>query len=304
MRDILGAQAARSLITASARANKGVAGVAMRFTASSPVGAASAAFLIGVALLGVFAGQVAPFGPLETDYDHILETPTPGHAFGTDSLGRDVLSRVIHGTRVSLRVAIIAVAISKVIGLAWGVMTGYLGGKFDLISQRFLDVLISFPGVILALLLLVALGTGMTTVIIAIAVTGIAGTTRVIRSVTLSVREMAYVDAARAIGAPTLRVMIRHVAPQTVAPALVLVSASLGGAIFAEAALSFLGMGVPPPAPSWGNILGGTLAQSFKPPWWMALFPGLAITFTILALNLFGDALRDYLDPKLRGRLD
>lgn len=276
----------------------------MRFTASSPVGAASAAFLIGVALLGVFAGQVAPFGPLETDYDHILETPTPGHAFGTDSLGRDVLSRVIHGTRVSLRVAIIAVAISKVIGLAWGVMTGYLGGKFDLISQRFLDVLISFPGVILALLLLVALGTGMTTVIIAIAVTGIAGTTRVIRSVTLSVREMAYVDAARAIGAPTLRVMIRHVAPQTVAPALVLVSASLGGAIFAEAALSFLGMGVPPPAPSWGNILGGTLAQSFKPPWWMALFPGLAITFTILALNLFGDALRDYLDPKLRGRLD
>ena len=278
--------------------------VARRFSVSNPVAAVAAAFIIFVVLLGVFAGQIAPSGPLDVDYDHIWNSPTPGHVFGTDALGRDVLSRIIHGTRVSLWVAVVAVAISKIVGLTWGVMTGYLGGKFDLISQRFLDVLISFPGVILAMLLLVALGSGMTTVIIAIAVTGIAGTTRVIRAVTLSVREMVFVEAARAVGASPTRIMIRHVTPQTVAPLLVLVSASLGSAIFAEAALSFLGMGIPPPAPSWGNILGGTLQQSFKPPWWLALFPGMAITLTILALNLFGDGLRDFLDPKLRGRLD
>ena len=278
--------------------------VARRFSVSNPVAAVAAAFIIFVVLLGVFAGQIAPSGPLDVDYDRIWDSPTPGHVFGTDALGRDVLSRIIHGTRVSLWVAVVAVAISKIVGLAWGVMSGYLGGKFDLISQRFLDVLISFPGVILAMLLLVALGSGMTTVIIAIAVTGIAGTTRVIRAVTLSVREMAFVEAARAVGASPTRIMIRHVTPQTVAPLLVLVSASLGSAIFAEAALSFLGMGIPPPAPSWGNILGGTLQQSFKPPWWLALFPGMAITLTILALNLFGDGLRDFLDPKLRGRLD
>ena len=303
MREIDSDQEAAVLATASPRARKGLTGIARQFAVGSPVGAISAAFLIGLVVLGVFADQIAPFGPLETDYDHIREAPTPERVFGTDSLGRDVLSRVIHGTRVSLWVAIMAVAISKAIGFAWGVLTGYLGGKFDLISQRFLDVLISFPGVILALLLLVALGTGMTTVIIAIATTGIAGTTRVVRSVTLSVREMFFVEAARSIGASPLRIMVYHVAPQCIAPLLVLVSASLGAAIFAEAALSFLGMGVPPPAPSWGNILGGTLAQSFQPPWWLALFPGMAITFTILALNLFGDALRDHLDPKLRGTL-
>ena len=303
MRDISGAQAVRSSVATAARVNRGL-DVARRFSVSNPVAAVAAAFIVIVVLLGVFAGQVAPSGPLDVDYDHIWESPTPGHVFGTDALGRDVLSRIIHGTRVSLWVAVVAVAISKIVGLTWGVMTGYLGGKFDLISQRFLDVLISFPGVILAMLLLVALGSGMTTVIIAIAVTGIAGTTRVIRAVTLSVREMVFVEAARSVGASPMRIMIRHVSPQTIAPLLVLVSASLGSAIFAEAALSFLGMGIPPPAPSWGNILGGTLQQSFKPPWWLALFPGMAITFTILALNLFGDGLRDFLDPKLRGRLD
>ena len=303
MRDMTGAQAVRTSVTAAARANKAF-DVARRFSASNPIAAAAAAFIVIVAFLGVFAGQITPYGPLEVDYDHIWDSPSPSHVFGTDALGRDVLSRIIHGTRVSLRVAVVAVAISKVVGLTWGVMTGYLGGRFDLISQRFLDVLISFPGVILAMLLLVALGTGMTTVIIAIAVTGIAGTTRVLRAVTLSVREMVFVEAARAVGASPMRIMIRHVTPQTVAPLLVLVSASLGSAIFAEAALSFLGMGIPPPAPSWGNILGGTLQQSFKPPWWLALFPGMAITFMILALNLFGDGLRDFLDPKLRGRLD
>ena len=166
------------------------------------------------------------------------------------------------------------------------------------------EILLAFPGIILALMLLVALGSGVFTVIIAISIGGIAGSTRVIRSVVLSVKEMPYVDAARAIGASQLRVMLLHVAPQCIAPAMVVASASLGGAIFAEAALSFLGLGVPPPNPSWGNMLNSASNEFLNPLWWMVVFPGMAITFTILAFNLFGDALRDHLDPKLRGGLN
>ncbi len=223
---------------------------------------------------------------------------------GTDNLGRDVLSRLIHGTRISLLVAIISTVIGKIIGLAWGVLTGYLGGSFDLISQRIIDVLLAFPGIILAMLLLAALGGGLSTVIIAITVLSVAGTVRVIRSVVLSVKQQAYIDAAHSIGVSDLRIMIRHVTPQTIAPLLVLFSASLGSAIFAEAALSFLGLGIPQPQPSLGNMLGGVLANQFRPQWWLVIFPGLGITLTILAFNLVGDTLRDFLDPRLRGRLD
>ena len=163
---------------------------------------------------------------------------------------------------------------------------------------------LAFPGIILSMLLLAALGGGFGTVILAITILGVAGTVRVIRSVVLTVKEMAYVEAAHATGVPNLQIMFRHVAPQCVAPALVLFSASLGGAIFAEAALSFLGLGIPQPAPSWGNMLGGILADQFRPKWWLVLFPGMTISLTVLAFNLIGDALRDYLDPKLRGRLE
>ena len=214
------------------------------------------------------------------------------------------LSRVIIGTRITLLVAFISVATGDAVGFSWGILSGYFGGKFDLISQRFLDVLFSFPSVILALLLLVALGEGVNTVIVAIAVTRVPGSTRVVRAVVLSVKEMSYVEAARAVGASPLRVMWLHISPQCIAPMLVVASASLGGAIFSEAALSFLGLGIPPGTPSWGNLLGGVLVESLQMPWWLVAFPGIAITLTILAFNLFGDGLRDFLDPKLRGRLD
>ncbi len=189
------------------------------------------------------------------------------------------------------------------LGFIWGVLTGYIGGKFDLISQRFLDILMSFPTVILALLLLAAIGAGLWTVILAIAVVSVPNSTRVMRSVVLSVKEMAFVEAARAIGASPIRVMFRHVAPQCIAPLLVVASIGLGVAVFAEAALSFLGLGIPPPTATWGNMLGGVLSNIFKPPWWLVIFPGVAITITILAFNLMGDALRDYLDPRLRGKI-
>ena len=279
-------------------------GVLQRFTIASPMGSASAFFLVLVVLLAVFAEYIAPQDPLQGNYGSLKEPPSLSHLGGTDNLGRDVLSRIIFGTQITLLVAFVSVGIGDSIGFAWGILSGYVGGRFDLITQRFLDVLISFPSVILALLLLVAMGAGLQTIIIAIAVTRIPGATRVVRSVVLSVKETSYVDAARAMGASPLRIMARHVSPQAIAPLLVVASASLGGAIFTEAALSFLGMGVPPPNPSWGNMLGGILTESFKPPWWLVIFPGVAITMTILAFNLFGDGLRDHLDPKLRGRLD
>jgi ABC-type dipeptide/oligopeptide/nickel transport system permease subunit len=259
-------------------------------------------YLIILVVMAIFADQVAPYHPLEADFRALRQPPSFEHWLGTDNLGRDVLSRLIHGSRISLFVAIISTVLGKFIGLAWGILTGYLGKSFDLVSQRFIDVLLAFPGIILAMLLLAALGGGFSTVIVAITVLSIAGTVRVIRSVVLSVKEMAYVEAAQAVGASGLRIMVRHVAPQTVAPVLVLTSAALGGAIFAEAALSFLGLGIPQPTASWGNMLGGVLADQFRPKWWLVMFPGLTITLTILAFNLVGDALRDHLDPKLGER--
>ncbi len=274
-----------------------------RFAQSSRLGAAAGIFILLLVVVAIFADVIAPYQPMEADFRALRQPPSPSHWLGTDNLGRDVLSRLMHGARISLSVAFLSTILGKLIGVAWGVATGYLGGSFDLFSQRIIDVLLAFPGIILSMLLLAALGGGFTTVIIAITVLSIAGTVRVIRSVVLSIKEMAYVEAAQSIGAPQTRIMFRHIAPQCIAPTLVLFSASLGGAIFAEAALSFLGLGIPQPNPSWGNMLGGILANQFRPEWWLVIFPGLTITLAILAFNLLGDALRDFLDPRLRGRL-
>ena len=275
-----------------------------RFIRTSPIGGLAALVWLLLILMALFAYNLAPYDPQEADYDAIRQAPSAAHLLGADDLGRDVLSRIIFGARITLLVSIFSVLIGDVIGFVWGVASGYLGKRFDLISQRVLDILFSFPSLILALLLLVAIGAGLTTVIIAIAVTRIPSSTRVIRSVVLSIKETAYVEAARAVGVPTWRVMLRHIAPQCVAPLTVIATLNLGSAIFAESALSFLGLGIPPPAPSWGNMLGGVLAASFRPSWWLVVFPGLAITIAIMAANLIGDALRDFLDPKLRKRLE
>jgi len=274
--------------------------IVARFFHSSPLGGICAVFLLLLASVAVMAERLAPHNPLTTNYAATRDTPFGRHVLGTDHLGRDVLSRIIFGARVTLLVAISSVLLGDTIGLLWGVASGYLGGRVDLISQRMLDVLMSLPALILALLLMAGLGAGLSTVIVAIAVTRVPLTTRVVRSMVLSVKELAYVEAAGALGASGVRVMARHVAPQCMAPFLIITTGHLGAAIFIEAALSFVGVGVPPPTPSWGNMLGGVLAEAFKPPWWMVVFPGAAITVTILAVNLFGDALRDFLDPKLK----
>lgn len=274
-----------------------------RLLTASPISTISALFLLLLALVAIFAHFVAPYHPLEANFTALRNPPNATHWLGTDNLGRDVLSRLIHGARISLLVAVTSTLVGQLVGLAWGIMTGYWGGWFDLLSQRLIDVMLAFPGIILAMLLLAALGGGLLTVIFAITVLSVAGSVRVVRSVVLSVKEMAYVEAARATGVSQARIMIRHIAPQCFAPVLVLSSAALGSAIFAEAALSFLGLGIPQPSPSWGNMLGGVLADQFRPRWWLVVFPGIAITVAILAFNLVGDALRDLLDPRLRGRL-
>ena len=279
-------------------------GSVRRFTKSSPIGMFAVGVWVLMFILAVFAPLFSPFDPLEADYSAIRAAPTAEHILGTDQLGRDLLSRIIFGTRITLIVSITSVFIGDLTGFVWGIASGYLGRRFDLISQRVVDVLMSFPGLILALLLLVVLGAGLFTVIVAISVTSIPSATRITRAVVLSIKETSYVEAAKINGASDIRIMVRHVAPQAVAPILVVATLHLGGAIFAESALSFLGMGIPPPAPSWGNMLGGVLAAAFRPPWWLVIFPGLAITFAIMAANLFGDAFRDFLDPKLRQRID
>jgi len=285
--------------TAASRSTRAL----VRLWRQAPLGLISAALLVIVAVVAIMADDLAPFDPLKTNFAQTRKPPSLLHLIGTDHLGRDTLSRLIHGARVTLFVAVTSVVIGDGIGFALGVLSGYSGRKFDLILQRALEVMLAFPTLILAMLLLISFGAGLRTVIIAIAVTRVPGTCRVVRSVVLSVREYQFVDAARALGASPWRIMYRHVAPQCVAPWLVLVTVNLGTAVFAEAALSFLGIGIQPPAPSWGNMLGGVLAEAFKPPWWLVIFPGMAITLTVLCCNLLGDSLRDLLDPRIRKRL-
>jgi peptide/nickel transport system permease protein len=251
-----------------------------------------------VVLVALTAPWIAPREPLKADFRRMNRPPDAQSWFGTDQVGRDTLSRVMYGARTSLFVAFSAVLLGTTVGSLWGVACGYLGGRFDLVSQRIMEVLQAFPDLILAMAISMAIGTGLPAVITAIAVTRIPFGGRVIRSVAISVREMPFVEAGRAAGASQLRVMGLHVLPQCVAPYLVLATTHLGVAIVIEAALGFLGVGVPPPTPTWGNMLADAIT-GLVPPWWLVLFPGLAITVTVLAFNLLGDGIRDTLDPKL-----
>jgi ABC-type dipeptide/oligopeptide/nickel transport system permease subunit len=251
-----------------------------------------------VVLIALTAPWIAPREPLKADFRRMNKPPDAQSFFGTDQVGRDTLSRVMYGARTSLFVAFSAVLLGTTVGSLWGVACGYLGGRFDLVSQRIMEVLQAFPDLILAMAISMAIGTGLPAVIAAIAVTRIPFGGRVIRSVAISVREMPFVEAGRAAGASQLRVMTLHVLPQCVAPYLVLATTHLGVAIVIEAALGFLGVGVPPPTPTWGNMLADAIT-GLVPHWWLVLFPGLAITVTVLAFNLLGDGIRDTLDPKL-----
>jgi len=272
-----------------------------RFVRRSPVSAFWGCIVLAILVMAIAAPEFAPFPPLKSDFRNMAKPPNGLHWFGTDQIGRDTLSRIIYGSRASLTVAIGAVLMGTTTGALWGLASGYFGGRFDLVSQRINEFLQSFPDLILAMAIALALGAGIGTVIVAIAVTRIPFAGRVIRSVVLSLKELSYVEAARGLGASHLRIMLRHILPQCVAPYLILATAHLGVAIIIEASLGFLGVGIPPPLPTWGNMLADSLNAGLIPPWWLVLFPGAAITLTVLAFNLLGDGIRDVLDPRLRG---
>lgn len=271
------------------------------FARRSPIAAVWGVIAISILVMSVAAPLIAPHDPLQSNFKTMQKAPNAENFFGTDQIGRDTLSRTIHGSRTSLLVAMAAVLIGTTGGALWGLASGFLGGRFDIISQRIIEFLQAFPDLILAMAIAMALGSGTTTVIIAIAITRIPFGGRVIRSVVLSLKEMAYVEAARSLGASNLRIMAFHILPQCIAPYLILATTHLGVAIIIEASLGFLGVGIPPPTPTWGNMLADALNAGLVPPWWLVFFPGIAITITVLAFNLFGDGIRDVLDPRLRG---
>jgi peptide/nickel transport system permease protein len=271
------------------------------FVRRSPMSAFWGCIAAAIVFMAAAAPYLAPYEPLKSDFRAMSKPPDARHYFGTDQIGRDTFSRVIHGSRASLTVGFSAVLLGTTLGALWGLASGYLGGRFDIVSQRMIEFMQSFPDLILAMAIAMALGAGTGTVIVAIAITRVPFGGRVIRSVVLSLKEMSYVEAARGVGASNMRVMLRHILPQCVAPYLILATTHLGVAIIIEASLGFLGVGIPPPNPTWGNMLSDALNSGLVPPWWLVLFPGAAITLTVLAFNLLGDGIRDMLDPRLRG---
>jgi peptide/nickel transport system permease protein len=252
-------------------------------------------------LTAVFAGLIGRYDPLTVDSAHALAHPDARHWMGTDSFGRDVWSRIIHGARISLAVGIGSTALGASIGVIVGLTSGYLSGWVDLVFQRVTDILQSLPLLVLALVMTAALGPSLPNVIIAIAIPLIPIVARVIRANTLALREQPFVEAAKSIGMSEMRIALRHVLPNMLAPLIVLATAQLGSTILTEASLSFLGLGIPEPYPSWGRMLSESAAEYVRTAPWLVIFPGIAISLAVFGTNLFGDALRDILDPRQRG---
>jgi peptide/nickel transport system permease protein len=254
-------------------------------------------------IVAIGAPWIAPFDPNTIHKEKTLEPPGDPFFFGTDSLARDFFSRIIYGARVSLTVGVGAVGLSIFIATVIGLLSGYFGGTFDTIFQRIIDAFMAFPWLLIMLTIMAVLGPGTGNVILAMAIGGFSGSSRVIRSAVLMVKENEFVIAARAIGCSHVRILVQHILPNVVAPIIVMATMGLGNAILAESALSFLGFGVPPPAPSWGRMLSWDgLTYMFQAPW-LAIFPGMAISLAVFGFNMLGDTLRDLLDPKLTGGL-
>jgi len=267
-----------------------------------PLGTAGALVVIGMILLAIFANYISPYDPEANAFEHMLEAPNADFWFGTDQFGRDILTRLIYGARTALFVGFTCAIIGSFGGLVLGVASAYFGGKFDLIVQRIMDVFMAFPLIILALAVVATLGTGVENVIIAITIPFIPQCARVVRSSALSIREIPYVDAARACGFSDVRIILRHMVPNVMAPFLIMLTTFVGQAILLEASLSYLGLGVQEPTPAWGLMLQGGAEEYAESAPWVPIFPGIAISLAVFGFNLFGDALRDLLDPKLRNR--
>jgi len=286
---------------AAARRRDSTWTIVWRFVRKKPLGAAGGVLMLVMLVTALLANVLQTHDPIATDAATTLAKPSEEHLLGTDHLGRDIYSRIVHGARVSLIVGIGSTLLGSVLGGIIGLLSGYAGGKTDLIAQRLLDILQGLPLLVLALVMSASLGPSIPNVIIAISIPIVPRASRVIRASVLSIREMQYIEAARALGLRHLRIAFRHVLPNTVGPFIVLVTAQLGAAILVEAALSFLGLGVPEPYPSWGRMLSVSAAEYAQKAPHLVLFPGIAISLAVFGSNLFGDALRDKLDPRLRG---
>jgi peptide/nickel transport system permease protein len=275
---------------------------ALRFFARRyPLGAIGAAIMGLFVFAAIFAPLITVYDPLSTNAALSLAKPSAAHWLGCDFMGRDVYSRIVYGARISLAVGIGSTLLGGSIGILIGLLSGYLGGWVDLAAQRLIDMLQSLPLLVMALLMAAALGPSLHNTIIAISIPLIPYSARVVRANTLSLRELPFVESAKAIGMSEFRIALRHVLPNTLAPLIVLATAQLGSTILTEASLSFLGLGIPEPFPSWGRMLSESAAEYVRTAPWLVIFPGIAISLAVFGTNLFGDALRDILDPRQRG---
>ena len=277
----------------------------MAFIVNQPLGALGLLVIIVMCLAAAFANLVAPYDPLTLDYVNLLAPPSWSHPLGTDSFGRDVFSRVIYGARTALAVGFLSSILGSTLGAIIGVASAYFGGRTDLVIQRIMDVLLSFPIIVLALTVVAVLGKNIVlgidiNLIIAIGTPMVPKVARVVRSSALAIRELPYIDAARAAGFSHTRIIFRHIVPNVVAPYLIMLTAYVAQAILLEASLSFLGLGVTEPTPAWGLMLSGAAIDFYQQAPWMIIFPGVAISLAVFAFNLFGDSLRDWLDPKIK----
>jgi peptide/nickel transport system permease protein len=277
-----------------------VAEVVARFVRTKPLGAAGAVIILGMLFVAVFARVLAPYDPYVGDYGQQFARPTTEHWFGTDEFGRDVMSRIMYGARIALFVGFSASFVGCTIGALLGVISAFWGGRVDLLLERLMDILLAFPQLILALAIASILGPAVQNVVIAISIPVIPRVARVVRAAAMSVKENVYVEAVQALGATRRRVILQHIIPNVTAPYIIMLTAQLSAAILAEAALSYLGLGAAEPTPSWGLMLSGSAPSYAEKAPWIALFPGIAISLGVFGFNLFGDSLRDALDPKLR----
>ena len=273
----------------------------IRMIKEKPLGTFGAVITVLLLLTGIFANYLAPYGINDYHVQSALQGPSVKFLLGTDNLGRDLLSRIIFGARISVIVGLSATLIATIISTILGILSAYIGGTFDLILQRFVDAVMCLPGVVLLIVIISIIGPGIWQVIICLGISGGIGASRMIRSLVIGMKANMYLQAAIAVGNSTPKIITKHILPNIMAPIIILFSMSVPGMILAEAGLSFLGFGIPPPAPSWGGMLSGSArTYMFRDPW-MALWPGLALTIMVYGVNMFGDAMRDLLDPRLRG---
>jgi peptide/nickel transport system permease protein len=273
----------------------------LRLMRSKPLGTLGALIILGMLILAVFAEEIAPYHYNKTHIRDRLKPPSRTYILGTDNLGRDIFSRVVYGARVSMIVSLSAVLVGITLATLIGTTSGYFGGAFDTLVQRLVDAWMAFPGLVVLLSIMSIVGAGIVNLVIALGILVAAGSSRIIRSATLSVKEHTYIEAARAVGASHLRILRRYILPNVMAPIIIAATLVLGYIILIEAALSFLGFGVPPPYPSWGLMLNGSGRVFMLRAPWMAFWPGVAVSLAVFGFNMLGDALRDVLDPRLRG---